>query len=67
MFIRTKYKLQSVCYLFCTQEIKQKNLKNLYKKISPNKDLHKTKHIYTNIKHKLFEELVLLVPLVLPL
>ena len=34
-------------------------------KFSPGTNLYKTKHIYTNIKHKIFEELVPLVLLLL--
>ena len=69
-------KLQSVSYLLCKQVIKplilnhththththtHKHTQTPTHKISPDTNLHKT---YTNIKHKIFEELI---PSVLPL
>ena len=50
-----KNNVQSVSYLLCTQVIKPQTIHK--DKVSPDTNLHKTKH-NTNIKHKTFEELV---------
>ena len=51
-----KNKQKKVKQLFYTQVINHKFCK--IHKISPNTNLYKTKHIYTNIRHNVFKELV---------
>ena len=59
-YIRAKNNVPSVSYILCTQVIKPQILSKIHK-INPKANLLKT---YTNLKHKIFEELV---PSILPL